>query len=103
MGSTREGEEALLLPVITTLLNAFPDLRIICALRHVERTAEVETLFTTANGLRVQRRSTEPGVILRPGDVLLWDTFGDLMEAYRQSTIAVIGGSFVEQRRAKSH
>jgi 3-deoxy-D-manno-octulosonic-acid transferase len=29
--------------------------------------------------------------------VLLWDTFGDLLQAYRKADIAVIGGSFVNK------
>jgi len=95
-GSTREGEELLLLPIMTALRSSFPHLRIICAPRHKERTADVESRFMAAN-LPVRKRSATLTQPITAGELVLWDTFGDLMEAYRQSDIAVIGGSFVHK------
>jgi 3-deoxy-D-manno-octulosonic-acid transferase len=89
LGSTREGEEALVLPTLRTL-------RVICAPRHVERVGEVED-FCVSAGIRVRRRSQAPEWLPGAGEVLLWDTFGDLLQAYRKADIAVIGGSFVNK------
>jgi 3-deoxy-D-manno-octulosonic-acid transferase len=92
IGSSREGEELLLVPVLLNLRGEWPDLRVIWAPRHVERVSEVERMLLS-KGLVVQRKSRPGG----PGEAndILWDTMGDLLDAYRQADIAIVGGSFV--------
>lgn len=92
LGSTREGEEAALLPALERVRHAFPLARIICAPRHVDRAADVQAVF---GAWPVRRRSESPESPIDSGHVLIWDTFGDLLDAYRQADVAVIGGSFV--------
>jgi 3-deoxy-D-manno-octulosonic-acid transferase len=97
MGSTREGEESKLLPLLERVRAQVPEMRIIWAPRHIERISEIEELLN-ANGLSWQRISHE-----RKGSsgtsvgtpYVLWDSMGDLLEAYREADVAVVGGSFV--------
>ena len=96
LGSTREGEEGQLLPVLQKLRVEWPGLKVIWAPRHLDRISELETLLTT-QGLLCRRKSglgtaDENG---HPPTNILWDTMGDLLEAYRQADVAVVGGSFV--------
>ncbi len=91
VGSSREGEEKELLPVLALLQKKFPALQIIWAPRHLERVSELEALFTS-QGMTYTRKSRQ--MSFRDPHVL-WDTMGDLVEAYQQADVALIGGSFV--------
>ncbi len=94
-GSTREGEEVLFLPVVQKLRATWPQLKVIWAPRHLERLTEVEQLLG-AHGCPAERKSRMQGanVAVESPDVL-WDSMGDLLDAYRQADVAVVGGSFV--------
>lgn len=97
IGSTREGEESHLLPVLERARRQWPALRIIWAPRHVDRAGEIEALLAS-KGLTCRRKSqatsSDARGIHEPTD-LLWDSMGDLLEAYRQADVAIVGGSFV--------
>lgn len=94
IGSTREGEEAILLPIVQIIRRAHPNVRWIWAPRHIERLAEIESLFRAQQEI-IARKS----VFLKESWSLsvLWDSVGDLMQAYAQSDLAIIGGSFVKK------
>jgi 3-deoxy-D-manno-octulosonic-acid transferase len=99
-GSTREGEEAMLLPVAERLRSSRPDVRIIWAPRHLKRVAELERLL--ANTTAPARRKSQLSPTAVPGEqdtppYVVWDTMGDLISAYRRADVAVIGGSFVSK------
>lgn len=96
LGSTREGEEGQLLPVLQKLRAQWPELKVIWAPRHLDRISELETLLT-AQGLACRRKSALGAADQNghPPTNILWDTMGDLLEAYRQADVAVVGGSFV--------
>lgn len=122
LGSTREGEEAQLVPILERLRARIPDLRVIVAPRHLERVNELEKIFS-GMGIGYGRKTTEPSPLIplpkgrgqdqdapafplkgegaRKADegvhYLIWDTFGNLMEAYGQADMAIIGGSFVDK------
>jgi 3-deoxy-D-manno-octulosonic-acid transferase len=99
IGSTREGEEKILLPILERLCASHPGLRVIWAPRHMERVAEVETLLQSGN-VSCLRKSSMPlnGRFDRsPASHILWDSMGDLLEAYRRADIAIVGGSFVHK------
>lgn len=90
LGSTMEGEDEALLPVVENLVaehRAF----VIIAPRKPERFEQVAGLLATSS-LRFVRRS-EPSAT--QADVLLLDTFGELARIYRYATAAFIGGSLV--------
>lgn len=91
VGSSREGEEKELLPVMEKLKGRFPELRVIWAPRHLDRIGEIESLFASRS-LGCERKSNGPS----PASVhILWDSMGDLLDAYKQADVAVVGGSFV--------
>ena len=87
LGSTMEGEDEALLPIVEMLVaehRAF----VIIAPRKPERFEQVAGLLATSS-LRFVRRSQMGG----EADVLLLDTFGELAKIYRYATAAFIGGS----------
>lgn len=91
IGSSREGEEKVLLPILSALRRTYPTLQTVWAPRHVERTGEIVSLFTS-QGLPWVLKSA--GYSAQDAHVL-WDTMGDLVEAYKQADLAIVGGSFV--------
>lgn len=92
-GSTRSGEEELLLPVYRQLKSTLPDLVWFIAPRHLQRLAEVETLLR-GNGLSWQRFSMcrSSG---RTEEIVIVDTLGELQLLYGLGTYIFCGGSLV--------
>ncbi|OGD27260.1 MAG: hypothetical protein A2Y56_03135 [Candidatus Aminicenantes bacterium RBG_13_63_10] len=91
-GSTREGEETLLLEAFRESRRARTDVGLVLAPRHMDRVAEVEKACGE-RGLRARRRTE-----IRKGeewDVLLLDTIGELSEFYALGDAAFVGGSLV--------
>ena len=93
-GNTVEGEEALVLQAWEEARSAWPGLRLILAPRQPRRFQEVAALLAS----RQPRRASEPW----PGtpgawtgtDILLLDTLGELAGAYREGTVALVGGGW---------
>lgn len=98
-GSTLDGEEAALLKSWQRLVQSDPNLVLVLAPRHPERFAAVASLLE-ASGLPWLRRSDwkreqfQPR-LLKPGQVLLLDTIGELASVYSIASIAFVGGSLV--------
>jgi 3-deoxy-D-manno-octulosonic-acid transferase len=90
-GSTRPGEERAVLEAYQAVRRRHPDVRLCLAPRHLSRTREVEGLVRAA-GLTPARRSSG---VLRPGDVLVLDSIGELAAVYRLATVAFVGGTLV--------
>ncbi|MGD0346135.1 MAG: 3-deoxy-D-manno-octulosonic acid transferase [Terracidiphilus sp.] len=96
-GSTLEGEEAALLDAWPRLLAADPELAMVLAPRHPERFAGVAALLERS-GNRWTRRSewsAKPTEPLRPGEIVLLDTIGELASVYSLASVAFVGGSVV--------
>ncbi len=91
IGSSREGEEKELLSVMEKLKVRVPRLRVIWAPRHVDRIEEIEALLAN-HSVSCARKSRGPSAAASD---ILWDTMGDLLDAYKQADVAVVGGSFV--------
>lgn len=90
-GSTREGEEALLLDVLPEIAAA--ELLLAIVPRHPQRFDEVAQLLK-ARGIRYQRRSSgEP--VSPETRVVLGDSMGEMFAYYAASDIAFVGGSLV--------
>lgn len=89
-GSTREGEEALVLEAFAKLRAADPTLALVLAPRHPER-ADAVAAACAAAGLGCVRRSK--GAPLGDGAVLLLDTLGELDRWYAAGEVAFVGGS----------
>jgi 3-deoxy-D-manno-octulosonic-acid transferase len=99
-GSTLEGEEAALVEAWPRLLEADPQLALVLAPRHPERFSAVATLLYRS-GIRWVRRmdweSQPAGALnpLRPGEIVLLDTIGELASVYSLAGVAFVGGSLI--------
>jgi 3-deoxy-D-manno-octulosonic-acid transferase len=99
-GSTLDGEETALLDAWPRLLASHPDLAMILAVRHPERFGAAASLLDRS-GVPWVRRSTwktnppDPQRPLRPGQILLLDTIGELASVYSLASVAFVGGSLV--------
>jgi 3-deoxy-D-manno-octulosonic-acid transferase len=97
-GSTLEGEESALLQAWPQLLEADPLLAMVLAPRHPERFGAVAALLDSS-GIPWVRRSDwssnppAPPKPLRPGEIVLLDTIGELASVYSLATVAFVGGS----------
>ena len=89
-GSTREGEEALLLDAFAAMAT---EALLVIVPRHPERFAEVAAL-ASARGLAVARRSEDREVA--PGvRVLVGDSMGEMLAYYAAGDVAIMGGSLL--------
>ena len=94
-GSTREGEEEILLDVYKRLSREFPETLLVIAPRHIVRISRIEALVRQ-QGLEVQLWTDlmRPGVE-RTAPVVLVNTFGELFKIYSVGTILFCGASLV--------
>lgn len=93
-GSTRDGEEDILLPIYKNLKEKHNDLLLIIVPRHPERFDDVAKLCKRYK-LNVVRRTETPTQIDAEVDVYLGDTLGELSLMYAASDMAFVGGSMV--------
>ena len=91
-GSTRPGEEKILLEIVKKL--NYKDLILVIVPRHPERFIEVEKIFLEQN-LKIVRKS-KLGDLKKPPAYVLGDTMGDLYETYGIASLAIIGGSILD-------
>ncbi len=96
-GSTLEGEEAALLEAWPRLLEADPQLNMILAPRHPERFGVVAGLLERCGFPWVRRSDWRSGPIeaLKPGQIVLLDTIGELASVYSLASVAFVGGSLI--------
>lgn len=100
-GSTREGEEELVLDAFAVLRTDFPDLRLLLAPRHPHRSDLVVQQIQNRRFI-CMRRSQLNGQVSpsvqqngRIPDVLLLDTLGELSYLYELADVVFMGGSLV--------
>ena len=90
-GSTREGEEALLLDALGQIP---PEVLLVIVPRHPQRFDEVVEL-ARARGFEAPRRSA--GAPAAPGTrVVVGDTMGEMFAYYGAADVVLVGGSFLE-------
>mgnify|MGYP006410726315 FL=1 len=97
-GSTHAGEEEILIRVFERLNKVYPNLKLILAPRHVERTREVSRLIEKTGFVPVLKTEAE-----RSGykwqntkrEIILIDTVGDLEKVYSISNFVFVGKSLV--------
>lgn len=99
-GSTLEGEESSLLESWPRLREADPRIVMVLAPRHPERFEAVESLLNAAGISWVKRsdwKSQPVGSLkpLKPGQIVLLDTIGELASVYSLASVAFIGGSLI--------
>jgi 3-deoxy-D-manno-octulosonic-acid transferase len=92
-GSTREGEEPILLAAFRKVLATQPASVLVLAPRHPERATAVAAAISAA-GFSLRRRSAGD-VPLNPGEVLLVDVLGQLMKFFAAGDVAFVGGTLV--------
>lgn len=91
-GSTRRGEEALVLDAQRAAREKLPGLRLVLAPRHPERTEEVAGILRD-RGVRFSLWSDPPPS--KPPECLLVDTMGVLPPLYAAADAAFVGGTLV--------
>jgi 3-deoxy-D-manno-octulosonic-acid transferase len=96
LASTHSGEDPLLLESYLQLKKDFPELKLILAPRHPERLPEIKGIL---NGKAVHYAVRSQLSDRNPNQqaVVVLDSIGELLTVYSFSTIAVMGGSFVEK------
>jgi 3-deoxy-D-manno-octulosonic-acid transferase len=99
-GSTRPGEEALLLQVYQSLRGSYPNLRMIIAPRHLDRVSEIVDLFVL-RGISTYRFNTNGEMKNFPvsagsESVIIIDQMGILNDLYLAADLAFVGGTLVE-------
>jgi len=94
--STHSGEDRPLLEVYQHLKQDFPELTLILAPRHPERVNEIKGIlhhlkldFSVRSQLTPEKPNREKLVLL--------DSIGELLTVYSFTTVAVMGGSFIER------
>jgi len=95
-GSTRQGEEQLVLEAFTTLLAKGQACNLVLVPRYPERADSVAELVVAA-GLEPILRSSVTGErsSLSPEQVLIVDTLGEMLKLYACADVVFVGGSLV--------
>lgn len=90
-GSTRPGEDEILLDEWLRLRRRHQHLKLILAPRHQTRVPDIEMMCASRNvSYRLRSKGGNPGA-----DCLIVDTFGELIKFYSVCDVAFIGGSLV--------
>lgn len=93
-GSTRPGEEEIIVDVYLKAQKWLENLVLILAPRHLKRIGEVEHLLVR-KGVDFHRRTLHPWTSPMEKGVLLLDTMGELPTVYAIADLAFVGGSLV--------
>jgi 3-deoxy-D-manno-octulosonic-acid transferase len=98
-GSTHPGEEEIVFDVFGKLRQQVPNLFLVIAPRHVERTREVAELARRRQVKFILRSEVTPQLVptARPYDCLLVNTTGDLKWLYKVASVIFVGKSLVGQ------
>ena len=91
-GSAHPGEVEAVLEAFARAQGPSARSALVLAPRHLER-AEAAVLAARAGGRRVVRRSALAGEPLRPGEVLVLDSLGELPGLYARCEAAFVGGT----------
>jgi 3-deoxy-D-manno-octulosonic-acid transferase len=91
-GSTRKGEERILLEAFKKARRVRNNLLLVLAPRHPERFDEVEKICHDSSFQVIRRSMASPQA---QWDVMILDTMGDLAQFYALCDLAFIGGSLV--------
>ena len=92
-GSTREGEETMLLDALVAE-GISEDVLLVVVPRHPQRFDEVAAL-ASARGLAVARR-TDGGAVPRAARVVIGDSMGEMLAYYAAADVVLMGGSFLD-------
>jgi 3-deoxy-D-manno-octulosonic-acid transferase len=95
-GSTRRGEEAILLDAFIMIQRKFPNSILIIAPRHLDRVTEIRRMIKDKGfrGYSLWSRIRN-GLEERTNSIILVDTFGDLFNIYSIAWVVFCGASLV--------
>lgn len=91
LGSVREAEEAFIEKIILDIFKRKPETIIGLFPRHMNRIPDWRKALTSMNIRWVLKSNMSKPA--EKGSVILWDTFGELLNAYRYADAAFLGGS----------
>ncbi len=96
-GSTREGEEEMVIDAWERVLRDFPDTTLIIAPRHIERTRAIGALLERRGHAFRLRTEMADGIDVRGrwATILIMDTFGELFDVYSVASVVFCGASLV--------
>jgi len=94
-GSTREGEEELILEAYQKIRRAFPDLILLIAPRHIQRAAEICRIVERYGFKPLLRTDITPETVVDNQKVIILNTIGELSKVYSLATLAFCGASLV--------
>ncbi len=92
-GSTREGEENIIINVYKELKEKYKNLKLVIAPRHISRVKEIVKL-AEKSGLKIDLFSR---LSQNEKDVIVVDVFGKLQAIYSVSDVVFVGGSLVNK------
>jgi len=95
-GSTWPGEEEILVDVFKELKAVKSGLKLVLVPRHAERREEVSAVIAAAGLSFVRKTDLDAGARLKPADVLLVDTTGELMSFYAVADVVFVGKSLTQ-------
>ena len=90
LASIRKEEEEEVFYIIKKIIKTIPDIRIDLFPRHLHRVESWEKLFTDAD-ISHTRKTTNPEN--SSCQVMIWDVFGELINAYQHADAVFVGGS----------
>lgn len=93
LGSVRKKEEPFIEKIIFDILKRTPDTVIGLFPRHIHRVRHWSNTLEHMN-IKWTLRTKITNQVLK-GSVILWDTFGELIHAYKYAKAAFVGGSLV--------
>lgn len=96
LASTHSGEDLPLVESYLTLRKDFPELKLVLAPRHPERLSEIKNILN-AKAVHYSIRSRLSDEHPNQQPIVVLDSIGELLTVYSLSTVAVMGGSFIER------
>lgn len=93
-GSTRPGEEKIILEAFRRILESLPETLLVIAPRHIKRAGEILDL-PGMKSFRYSLRSSLNSFQDNRPDIVILDTMGELTSVYRLSDVVICGGSFL--------
>jgi 3-deoxy-D-manno-octulosonic-acid transferase len=94
-GSTRPGEEAMVLDAYEKITSKFPNTILIIAPRHIERTSAIGALVEQRGFVYQLRSQLDDAGTRRQAPIVIMDVFGELFRVYSVGDIVFCGGSLV--------
>ena len=94
-GSTRTGEEEILLDAFRNISGDFPDAVLIIAPRHIERVKDIIELLRGRRLGHHLRSEFGPSDFRREQNIIIIDCYGELFNIYSAANIAFCGASLV--------